>query len=112
MTLLGACMPRSPSMNRSTNPSSFRMRYTMALGLGLFLGQAVALMAHHGEGSWQGFGVATLFVASASASFVLFMLGRQRAPMPNALLSRQAHGLVGVIGLGLLLSLRAAELLA
>lgn len=99
-------------MNRSTTSSSFRTRYLTALGLGLFLGQAVALMAHHGESSWPGFGVATLFVASASASFVLFMLGQQRGPVPSALVSRQAHGLVGLIGVGLLLSLRAAEFLA
>ncbi|MEO8151601.1 MAG: hypothetical protein ABI605_00925 [Rhizobacter sp.] len=99
-------------MNRSTHTSSFRMRYLMALGLGLFLGQAVALMAHQGEGSWQGFGIATLFVASASASFVLFMLGQQRGAVPSTVLSRQAHSLAGVIGLGLLMSLRAVEFLA
>jgi len=99
-------------MNRSTAPTSPpRTRYALALGLGLFLGQTVALMAQRGDGSWLGFIAAMVFVLSASASFVLFVLGPQR-PVPGALRSRQIHALVGVICVGLLLSLQAVELLA
>jgi len=99
-------------MKRSTAPASpSRTRYVIALGLGLFLGQTVTLMAQRGDGSWLGFITATVFVLSASASFVLFVLGPQR-PVPSAVRSHQIHALVGVIGAGLLLSLQAMEFLA
>jgi hypothetical protein len=99
-------------MNRSTAPASpSRTPYVIALGLGLFLGQTVSLMAQRGDGSSLGFIAATVFVLSASASFVMFVLGPQR-PMPSELRSRQIHALVGVIGAGLLLSLQAVEFLA
>jgi uncharacterized membrane protein len=101
------------AMNRGTSLAVFlsRSRHFTALGLGLFLGQAVTLMAQRHEASWWGFGVSTLFVASAAASFVLFILGQQRGPVPGAVRSRQAHNLVGVIGVSLLLSLRATDFL-
>ena len=83
----------------------------MALGLGLFLGQAVSLMAQRDEASSLGFAISTVFIAAASASFVLFVLGQQRGPMPRALLWQQGRGLAAVIGLGLLVSLRAVDLL-
>ena len=97
-------------MNARSTPFLFRSRHPLALGLGLLLGQAVAAMAQRGESSAYGFFVATLFAASASASFVTFTLAQQRGPA-GAALSRQAHMLVGLIGLGLLLSLRAPEFL-
>jgi hypothetical protein len=54
----------------------------------------------------MGFGVSTVFVAASSASFVLFVLGRQGASMPRAVLWAQARVLAAVIGVGLLASLR------
>jgi len=112
MTPCRAPVTRFQPMNRRTAPASpSHTRYVIALGLGLFLGQAVSLMAQRGDGSWLGFIAATVFVLSASASFVLFVLGPQR-PVPSAVRSRQIHALVGVIGAGLLLSLQAVEFLA
>jgi hypothetical protein len=80
----------------------------MALALGLLLGQLVVLMAQRDGANWLGFGLSTVLVAAASASFVLFVLGhrQQHAPVPRAVLSRQAHMLAGAIGVGLLLSLK------
>jgi len=99
-------------MSRPTAPTSTsRIRYVMALGLGLFLGQAVALMAQRGEGAGLGFVVATVFVVSSSASFVLFVLGPQR-PVPSSVRSHQIHALVGAIGVGLLLSMQVTDFLA
>jgi hypothetical protein len=70
-------------------------------------------MAQREGNAGLGFVVATLFAASASASFVLFALSSQPRFTASAQgLSRQAHGLVGWIGAGLLLSLRAHEFLA
>jgi dipeptide/tripeptide permease len=79
----------------------------MALMLGLFLGQIVALMAQRESAGWAGFGISTVLVAAASASFVLGVLGlqQQRQPVSAPMLTRQARGLAIVIGLGLLLSL-------
>ncbi len=111
MTLLRACMPRWHPMSTRSTPLLFRTRHPLAVGLGLMLGQAVAVMAQRGESSAYGFFVATLFAASASASFVMFTLAAQQRGPAGAALSRQAHVLVGLIGLGLLLSLRAPELL-
>ncbi|HEX3141671.1 MAG TPA: hypothetical protein VHQ87_16565 [Rhizobacter sp.] len=101
-------------MNRGTSAPNFfaRARYPMAFGLGLFLGQAVSLMAQREEASSLGFAISTVFIAASSASFVLFVLGQQGGAIPRAVLWRQGRGLAGVIGLGLLLSLRAFELLA
>jgi hypothetical protein len=101
-------------MNRSTSTPTFlsRSRHPMALGLGLLLGQAVALMAQRDGASSLGFGFSTVFIAAASASFVLFVLGMQRGPVPRALLWRQGRGLVAMIGAGLLLSLQATALFA
>jgi hypothetical protein len=84
----------------------------MALGLGLFLGQAISLMAQREEASSLGFAISTVFIAASSASFVLFVLSQQRSPAPRGELWRQCRGLAGVIGFGLLLSLRAFEVLA
>jgi hypothetical protein len=98
-----------PPMNRSTSTASLlsRTRHLMALGLGLFLGQAVVLMAQRDASASLGFAISTVFVAASSASFVLFVLGQQRKPLPTAQLWRQGRGLVAVIGVGLLLSLQA-----
>lgn len=94
-------------MNRAVPSALTRNRHLMALVLGLFLGQVVTLMAQREDASWAGFGISTVFIAAASASFVLFVLGRAqtREPLPRPVLSRQAHGLAAVIGIGLLLSL-------
>jgi dipeptide/tripeptide permease len=99
-------------MNRQTAtlPSS-RTSYFIGLALGSFLGITVAAMAQHNDGSGFGFFAAAVFVLASSASFVLFVLGPQR-PVPSAERSRQIHSLVGVIGVGLLLSLQAMEFLA
>lgn len=95
-------------MSRTTAPTSalMRHRHPMALVLGFFLGQAVVLMSHRDDASWLSFGISTVFVAAASAAFVLFVLSQQRLPVPRPLLSRQAHVMAGLIGVGLLLSLR------
>jgi dipeptide/tripeptide permease len=79
----------------------------MALMLGLFLGQIVVLMAQRDSAGWAGFGLSTVLVAAASASFVLGVLGlrQQRKPVSAPVLSRDARGLAIVIGLGLLISL-------
>lgn len=79
----------------------------MALMLGLLLGQVVALMAQRNAAGWAGFGISTVFVAAASAAFVMGVLGlrQQRQPVSAPMLTRQARGLAIVIGLGLLLSL-------
>ncbi|MBX3623155.1 MAG: hypothetical protein KF891_24570 [Rhizobacter sp.] len=97
-----------PATMRSTAPTSalMRNRHPMSLVLGLFLGQGVLLMAHRDDASWLTFGLSTVFVAAASAAFVLFVLSQQRLPVPRGLLSRQAHLMAGLIGVGLLLSLR------
>jgi hypothetical protein len=98
----------TPMMTRSTLTSALtRHPHPIALMLGLFLGQIVAVMAQRDSAGWAGFGLSTLFVAAASASFVLGVLGlrQQRKPVSNPMLSRQARGLAIVIGLGLLLSL-------
>jgi hypothetical protein len=94
-------------MNRAVPTALARNRHLMALVLGLFLGQVVTLMAQRDGASMAGFGVSTVFIAAASASFVLFVLGRRHArqPVPRAVLSRQAHALAASIGIGLLLSL-------
>ncbi len=94
-------------------PASFplRPRHVLALSLGLLLGQAVTAMAQRGDNLSFGMGVAALFIGSASASFVLFVLGQQ-GPVQKAVLKRQAQGLVALIGVGLLVSMRAFELLA
>jgi hypothetical protein len=94
-------------MNRAVPSALTRNRHLMALVLGLFLGQVVTLMAQREGATMAGFGVSTLFIAAASASFVLFVLGHghARQPVPRAVLSRQAHGLAATIGIGLLLSL-------
>ncbi|MBC7957474.1 MAG: hypothetical protein H7Y33_16590 [Cytophagales bacterium] len=99
-------------MNRTHAPTSSRSRFLLALGFGFLLGQAVAAMPQRGEGAWLSFVISIVLIASASASFVLFTLSQQRAPAQAALRSRQAHGLVGLIACGLLLSLRLPELLA
>jgi hypothetical protein len=101
-------------MNRGSSTPSFftRTRPVMALGMGLLLGQAVSLMAQREGASALGFGISTVFIAAASASFVLFALGMQRGPVPRAMLWRQGRGLVALIGVGLLLSLRAIDLIA
>ncbi|HET7795563.1 MAG TPA: hypothetical protein VFL64_19405 [Rhizobacter sp.] len=102
-------------MNRGTPAPTFvsRTRHAMALGLGLFLGQAVTLMAQREQQAPSlGFAIATVFVTAASVSFVLFVLGQQRGPLPRAQLWRQGRALALVIGVGLLLSLRAFEALA
>ena len=104
-----------PGMNRGTSSAPnflMRARYPMALGLGLFLGQAVSLMAERQPTPTLGFAISTVFIAAASASFVLFVLGQQRAPAPRPVLWRKGRTLAGLIGLGLLLSLRAVDLLA
>lgn len=95
-------------MNRAVPSSALmRNRHPMSLVLGFFLGQAVLLMSQRDDVSWLAFGMSTLFVAAASASFVLFVLSQQRGAMPpRPVLSRQAHVMAGLIGLGLLLSLR------
>jgi hypothetical protein len=100
-------------MNRGSSTPHFfsRTRHLMAFGLGLLLGQAVTVMAQREGAASLGFAISTLFVAASSASFVLFMLGTQRGAVPRALLWRQGRGLAGVIGLGLLVSLRAIDLL-
>lgn len=79
----------------------------MALMLGLFLGQIVALMAQRNAAGWAGFGISTVLVAAASASFVMGVLGLRQArqPVSPPMLSREARGLAIAIGLGLLLSL-------
>jgi hypothetical protein len=82
-----------------------RNRHLGALLLGLVLGQVVTLMAARDGANMLGFGVSTVFVASATASFVLFVLGQQGASLPRAVMVRQAQGLVAVTGLGLLASL-------
>jgi hypothetical protein len=99
-------------MNRTHAPTSSRNRFLLALGFGFLLGQAVVAMPQRGEGAWFSFGMSILLIASASASFVLFSLSQQRGPSQAAVRSRQAHGLVGLIACGLLLSLRLPELLA
>jgi len=108
-------------MNRGTPPApnaSFvsRARHAMALGFGLLLGQAVTLMAQREQlPATLGSAIATVFVAAASASFVLFVLGvgqQRRPPLPRAVLWQQGHVLAALIGVGLLLSLRAFDLLA
>jgi hypothetical protein len=102
-------------MNRGTSPAPnflSRVRYPMALGLGLFLGQAVRLMAERQETPTLGFAISTVFIVASSASFVLFVLGSQRAPLPRPVLWQQGRSLAGVIGLGLVFSLQAIELLA
>jgi hypothetical protein len=98
----------SAIMKRAVPLSLTRHRHPMALVLGLFLGQLVALMAQREGANWMSFGLSTVFIVTASASFVLFVLGhaQQRTPVPRPVLSRQAHVLAGVIGLGLLLSLK------
>lgn len=95
-------------MTRSAFTSALaRHPHPMALMLGLFLGQVVALMAQRESASLATFGVSTLFIAAASASFVLGVLGlrQQRQPVPAPMLSRQARGLAIAIGVGLLMSL-------
>ena len=83
----------------------------MAIGLGLLLGHAVAAMAQESEGSWLAFAMAMVFVASSSASYVLFVLSQHDAAAKPVRM-RQAYGLVGAIGVGLLVSLQSAELFA
>ncbi|MET0332993.1 MAG: hypothetical protein ABW190_01875 [Rhizobacter sp.] len=94
-------------MNRAVPTSLTRLRHPMALVLGLLLGQIVALMAQREGANWQGFGISTVFVAAASASFVLYVLGQgqRRTPVSRPVLVRQAQTLAVVIGLGLLASL-------
>lgn len=84
-----------------------RHPHPMALMLGLFLGQVVALMAQREAAGWAGFGLSTLFVAAASASFVMAVLGlrQRRKPVPAPVLTGQARGLAIAIGLGLVASL-------
>jgi hypothetical protein len=96
-------------MNRSTAPAASRTHHVMAIGLGLFLGHAVAVMAQQREGSWLAFVMATVFIASSAASYVLFVLG-QREGLPKDVRNRLAYGLVGAIGAGVLFALQAAEL--
>lgn len=80
---------------------------SMALMLGLFLGQVVALMAQRDAAGWAGFGISTVFVAAASGAFVMGVLGlrQERHPVSTPMLVRQARGLAIAIGLGLLASL-------
>jgi len=92
-----------PSTMRALASTLSRNRHLGGLLLGVFLGQVVALMAARDGANLMGFGVSTVFVASATASFVLFVLGQQ--PAPRAVMVRQAQGLVAVTGLGLLGSL-------
>jgi hypothetical protein len=99
-------------MNRTHAPTSSRGRFLLALAFGFLLGQAVAAMPQRGEGAWLSFSISLLFITSATASCVLFILSQQRVPVQGALRSRQAYGLVGLIACGLLLSLRLPELLA
>lgn len=96
------------TMTRSAFTSILtRHPHSVALMLGLFLGQVVALMAQRDSASWAGFGISTVFIAAASASFLFGMLGlrQQRQPVSAPMLSRQARGLAVAIGLGLVLSL-------
>ncbi len=78
----------------------------VALMLGLLLGQVVALMAQRDAAGWAGFGISTVFVAAASAAFVMAVLGlrQERQPVSPPMLSRQARGLAIAIGLGLVAS--------
>jgi hypothetical protein len=103
---LRATMPLT--MKRTALASALtRHAHPMALMLGLLLGQIVALMAQRNAAGWAGFGISTVLVAAASASFVMAVLGlrQERQPLPPPVLSRQARGLAIVIGLGLVLSL-------
>lgn len=95
-------------MTRSAFTSALaRHPHPMALMLGLFLGQVVALMAQRESAGWSTFGISTVFIAAASAAFVLGVLGlrQQRQPVSPPMLSGQARGLAIAIGLGLLMSL-------
>lgn len=104
----GACHDGA-TMKRTVFASALtRHPHPMALMLGLFLGQVVALMAQREAAGWAGFGLSTLFVAAASASFVMAVLGLRQArkPVPAPVLSGQARGLAIAIGLGLVASLQ------
>lgn len=94
-------------MNRAVTTPLSRLRHPVALLLGLCLGQIVALMAQREGANWASFGISTVFLATASAAFVLFVLGQaqQRTPVSRPVLLRQARVLAGVIGAGVLLSL-------
>jgi hypothetical protein len=96
------------TMQRSTFASALtRHPHPMALMLGLFLGQVVALMAQRDAAGWAGFGLSTVFIAAASAAFVTGVLGlrQQRKPVSAPMLTRQARGLAMAIGVGLVASL-------
>lgn len=109
MRLRGGMRATMPlTMKRSALTHTFtRHPQPMALLLGLFLGQVVALMAQRNAAGWAGFGISTVFVAAASAAFVMGVLGlrQQRQPVSAPMLTRQARGLAIAIGLGLLFSL-------
>lgn len=104
---LRATMPLTMKRSALTHTLLTRHPQTMALMLGLLLGQVVALMAQRNAAGWAGFGISTVFVAAASAAFVMGVLGlrQQRQPVSAPMLTRQARGLAIAIGLGLLLSL-------
>lgn len=99
----------APTMKRTVFAAALtRHPHPMALLLGLFLGQVVALMAQRNAAGWAGFGISTVLVVAASASFVMAVLGlrQERKPVPAPALGGQARGLAIVIGLGLVASLQ------
>lgn len=102
-----ATMPLTMKRSALTHTLT-RHPQSMALMLGLFLGQVVALMAQRDAAGWAGFGISTVFVAAASAAFVMGVLGLRQArqPVPAPMLTRQARGLAIAIGLGLVASLQ------
>lgn len=101
-----ATMPLTMKRSALTHTLT-RHPQAMALMLGLLLGQVVALMAQRDAAGWAGFGISTVFVAAASAAYVLGVLGLRQArqPLPAPVLTRQARGLAMAIGLGLVASL-------
>ncbi len=97
-------------MNKPTTALAPRIQ-VIALALGLFLGQAVLVMAQQREGSLLGMAMALVFVAASSASFVLFMLSL-RDRLKQAAMAAEIYGLLGAIGIGLLVSMNASEWIA
>jgi hypothetical protein len=93
-------------------PPRLSKQSLVALGAGLLMGQVVSGIAAHHQASLTGLVLALVYMASASASLVMFLYSWPGAPVaagPQRL--PRAYAWLGMQGVGVLVSLQAYQLL-